>query len=81
MVTRMEYRGRGKGAGGERVLHPSPRGDHAGEPCSGELRAEGCLGTLGEVFWERREWCVRSGEGRVGFYRRGTVTSGRVGGV
>jgi hypothetical protein len=59
--------GEGKRTPGRAPSARNPHGDHAGEPCSGELRAEGCLGTLGEVFWERREWCVRSGVGGVRF--------------
>jgi hypothetical protein len=66
-VSRIGKKEREKGVGDERSLARHPRGNYAGVVCSGEQRPEGCLGTLGEVFWERREWCVRSGVGGVRF--------------
>jgi hypothetical protein len=58
MASRMEQRGREEDVGGELVLARHPRGDHVGDPFSGELGAGNALAPLCEssVKGEDR-WC------------------------
>jgi hypothetical protein len=60
---------------------PATHGDHGGVASSGEQRGKGSsLGLSAGVLGSRGSAGVRSGEAGWGFYRRGMVTSGGVGG-